>query len=210
MPKSLVVLTADKSMRLCVEAILARARELDLCLASDDYQVLADGHCDPGVFRMGHESLRSQLKQYRFAILMCDRVGAGAGTMTREGMEAQMEGRLGQNGWQGRSAAIVIEPELENWIWTDSTDLDSLLGWQGRQPALREWLRLEGYLHAGQLKPLEPKECLDKALRLVGGKRDGALFQKIASRVNLGRCTDPAFTKLLATLRTWFPLQQAD
>jgi hypothetical protein len=142
MPKSLVVLTADKSMRLCVEAILGRAGELGLRLAADDYLVLADGGQDPGVFRRGHESLRSQLNQYHHAILMCDRDGAGAGELTRDAMEAQMETRLAQNGWQERSAAVVIEPELENWIWVDSAHLDNVLGWQGRQPALREWLRL--------------------------------------------------------------------
>jgi len=102
-------------------------------------------------------------------------------------------------------AAVAIEPELENWIWVDSAKLDNILGWEGRQPVLREWLRVTGYLPARQVKPTEPKRCLDEALRLVGQKRDSALFRTIAATVNLARCTDPAFVKFLTVLRRWFP-----
>ena len=119
-----------------------------------------------------------------------------------------MEARLAQNGWAGRSAAVVIDPELENWIWADSRKIDDILGWHGRQPSLREWLHSMGYLAEGQAKPADPKKCLEEALLRVRQKPSSVLFKQVAEQVSLARCTDPAFLKLVATLRAWFPAQQ--
>jgi len=57
-------------------------------------------------------------------------------------------------------------------------------------------------------KPADPKKCLEEALLRVRQKPSSVLFKQVAEQVSLARCTDPAFLKLVATLRAWFPAQQ--
>jgi len=115
------------------------------------------------------------------------------------------EERLGQVGWQGRSAAIVIDPELEAWVWSDSPHVESALGWGGRRPDLKTWLREEGHLLEGESKPGRPKEVVEKALWTARKPRSSSIYQRLAERVSFQRCEDAAFRKLLRLLREWFP-----
>jgi len=207
MPKSLFLLTADKHMKACVEAVLGRSRSIGVRLSASDYDVAIESGHDSSVFGRGQESVRAYLRSHQYALLICDRHGSGGERLSRERMEERMEERLAQNGWQDRSAAIVIDPELENWIWADQRVVDAIFGWQGRQPSLREWLRLNDYMAEGESKPRHPKKCLENALAIVGRQKSAILFRQVAEQVNLTRCTDPAFLKLVSVLRQWFPAQ---
>lgn len=204
--KKLIVLAADKSMKVCVEAVLGRPHSLGIHpLSNTDFDVFVQPNYDSSVFLSGHEFLRSQAHRYQYAVAMCDRIGCGRESASRESLEQEMELKLAQSGWANRSTAVVIDPELEVWMWADSPHVDDIIGWRGRRPPVREWLRVNGYLPPGQVKPNQPQKCLDRVLELSLKPRSSALFQAIAEKVSLSRCADPAFRKFADTLRRWFP-----
>ncbi len=99
---------------------------------------------------------------------------------------------------------MVIDPELEAWVWSQDPAVDSVLGWSGRDPTLRHWLQEQGFLAAGLVKPGRPKEAVQEALRLVRKARSSALYQDLAGVVSLEGCVDPAFVKLRLVLERWF------
>jgi len=63
-------------------------------------------------------------------------------------------------GWrEDRFAVIVINPELEAWIWQDNVHVEKALGYTS-PPSLRLWLRDEGLWPDGLEKPPDPKEAV--------------------------------------------------
>ena len=62
---------------------------------------------------------------------------------TREEIQEEVEIGLTRNGWEGRSKAIVIDPELEVWVWSRSPIVAEVLGWDTDIEALRRWLESE-------------------------------------------------------------------
>jgi hypothetical protein len=135
---------------------------------------------------------------------MHDREGCGRDDRSREALESEIEANLARSGWDDRAAAVVIDPELEVWVWSDSPEVATILGWTGRQPTLPQWLDQQGHGTPGQGKPQKPKKAVDDALRLSGKRRSSSIFRQLAERVSVHRCTDPAFLKLKTLLRTWF------
>ncbi|HEY2289968.1 MAG TPA: hypothetical protein VGM86_04625 [Thermoanaerobaculia bacterium] len=120
-------------------------------------------------------------------------------------LESQLEERLAQSGWEDRAAAVVISPELENWVWSDSPHVERVLGWERGSAPLRGWLQEKGLLEAGVAKPARPKEAVELALWTVRKPRSSAIYFELAQNVSTDRCTDPAFLKLRRCLCEWFP-----
>lgn len=200
--KDLVVLTADKNARFALQGILKRHPSLGIRqLAPDYYQHPGK---DPGVLHSAHDFLRSFSKAYGHALVIMDREGSGQEEVSRADMEARIESALSNSGWGDRAAAVVIDPELDTWVWSDSPHVDHELGWSGCNPDLRSWLRNRNLLAADATKPHRPKEALEVALKQVRKPRSSALYQAIAVKVSLARCTDPAFVKLKTVLQGWF------
>ncbi|MFH0983473.1 MAG: hypothetical protein V2A79_18295 [Planctomycetota bacterium] len=137
--------------------------------------------------------------------MIFDRQGCGQEVRPADDLARDLKERLARAGWQDRAEAVVIDPELENWVWSDSPEVDSALGWQGRDPSLREWLRQKELWPPGAQKPTAPKEAVESALREVRCPRSSAIYGKLAEQVSLERCTDRSFVKLKEILRSWFP-----
>lgn len=112
--------------------------------------------------------------------------------------------RLDATDWNGRCGVVVIDPELESWVWSDSVQVDHALGWDGRIPALRAWLTDEGFAFNSQGKPDQPKDAMEAALKSVGKPRSSAVFAALAARVSLSRCVDPSFVRFKELLKGWF------
>ena len=201
-PEDLIVLAADGSIKAVFEAVLNRHHSLGIREIS--YRVILQPDHDPGVLQSGHKLLQAQSKNYRHGLTVCDRQGCGKEFRPREELEASIEKHL-SNHWGDRAAAIVIDPELEIWVWTDSPHVAEVIGWPSGMPALQHWLRSEGFLAEGQVKPNDPKTALQKAVRLRKKRQSSSLFRILASKVSLKNCIDPAFLKLRATLTRWFP-----
>jgi hypothetical protein len=201
--KDLVVLVADLDTRLTLEALLPRSGHLGCERIS--FQVITHPHRDSGVFQEAHEVLRAQSRMFRYAIAICDHHGCGQEALTRTDVEFRIERNLRANGWEDRAAAVVIEPELEAWIWGDWSALVKCSGWTGGPGNLRNWLQVQNLRRAGEAKPNPPKEALKRMLRQTNKRSSGALFSEIARTADSTSCIDQAFIKLRSTLQGWFP-----
>jgi hypothetical protein len=161
---------------------------------------------DPGVFQKAHEFLRPQCNRFSFAIAMCDLEGCGKEKkLPREKIEELIEQRLQSNGWNDRAMAIVIDPELEAWVWVDRRALSDQTGWLDGEASLRNWLMERSLIKTHQAKPDRPKECLQRVLRQTNKSRSSALFSALGRMADTTSCTDPAFAKLVSQLQRWFP-----
>jgi hypothetical protein len=201
--RDLVVLVADKDMEQATRALLQRPASLGISAPTHD--IYTHPARDNGCRTASHELLRPLASQCRYALVIFDREGSGGDALDREDLERQVEKQLAANGWANRCAALVLDPELEIWMWADSPELDQVIGWAGRRPPVREWLRTRGFMLTAEGKPGRPKEALHEALRHVRKQPSASLFAALAARAGLSRCIDPAFLKFKATLQRWFP-----
>ncbi len=204
--KDLVVLVSDKNMRFALLSLLKRPQSLEI--RPIRYDIPSNYlQNDPGCLNKSHEFLRSQQRLYKHGLVIFDHDGCGKEKFSREAIEQSVEQRLQQSGWEGKAAAIVIDPELENWVWSASPHVADALGWQNRNDELRNWLEEEGYKFSEHHKPNNPKEAVEAALEKAYYPRSSHIYAQIADTVSLQNCTDPAFLKLKTTLKTWFPIE---
>ncbi len=141
-------------------------------------------------------------REASFALVLLDHDGCGS-TEAREVIETAVEKRLALSGWANRCKVVVIQPELENWVWSKSPHVAKALGWKPDEMQL--WLTNSGHWPEVSAKPPHPKEVVEAALRLKGIPRSSSIYHEIATKVSFDQCTDPAFVKLRTTLATWFP-----
>lgn len=201
--KDLVILVADQDMEFALRGILGRPAHLGI--RALDYEIYVHPEHDPGCLLRGHDYLRLFVNRFEHGLVLFDRQGSGQEKKPREILEKDVEGHLSRSGWLNRAAAVVIDPELEIWVWSDAPDVDRVLGWEGKIPGLRCWIRDKGWLPAGHAKPVDPKEAFEQALRVVSTPRSSSIFRRLAVNVSLRRCSDPSFQKLKKVLRKWFP-----
>lgn len=202
-PKDLVCLVADKNIEQSILALLHRSRALRIRQVT--HEVLVHPEHDPGCLLRSPEFLRSFANRFAHALVLFDREGCGRDEDSRTKIEQDLEERLSRAGWEERAVAIVLDPELEAWVWSDSPHVAAALGWTGRVPDLRSWLRDHDLLDSESPKPGQPKKAVEQALRIARKPRSSALYRQLAREVGLARCVDPSFSKLKETLRHWFP-----
>ena len=160
---------------------------------------------DPGCFGQSVGILAVYQNTHSRAVVVFDREGCGQEQFTREQLEARVEEELAANGWKDRSSVIVIDPELENWVWSRSIHVATALGWRDPAIDVRQWLLEQNFLSdTTQSKPDRPKEAMEAALRHVRKARSSAIYRAIANEVSLSNCDDPAFVKFRQALGAWF------
>jgi hypothetical protein len=202
--KDLVVLVADGNAEHALKEILDR--HLSLSIRPIQFEVIRDtARADPGCYGRSHEFLRPFLREFEHAIVVFDRQGSGQEARDAEELENEVTCRLRQNGWADRGAVVVIDPELEAWVWGPSREVDQTLGWYDRPARLREWLRDKGLWPAEQVKPPDPKLALETALGQLRRPRSSAIYGELAKSVSLAHCQDRSFQRLVEILRSWFP-----
>jgi hypothetical protein len=201
--RDLLVLTACQHSKFAVKAIIGRTHSLSI--RAIDATFIVHPENDPGCFNTSHTLLRSQKDQYRHALVVFDRHGSGQERFTALQIAGMVRIQLGRNGWDGRAAVVVIDPELEAWVWSDSTQVDRVLGWSGQIPPLRTWLADAGFVPQGKRAPAKPKEAIQAALKQSRLRHSSAIFDQLGRSVSLDRCGDKSFRRLCATLRRWFP-----
>jgi hypothetical protein len=200
--KDLVVLVADNNMRATIQAILKRPEVLGIRTLSVD--VFVHVHRDPGVLSGAHEFLAPLTAHYKYALVMFDRKGCGREEIGGD-LSQEVQSRLDSRGWVQRSAVIIIDPELEVWVWSDSPHVPEALGLSSDnlESLLRGKYRIEG-----QVKPAHPKEAMEEALWISRTPRSSSVYSRLAQRVSLERCKDQAFLRLKACLQEWFSLNK--
>lgn len=202
--RDVIFLLADRNMEATVSALLERYQSLGI--RQLDFVIRDHPQNDPGCCLRAHEFLRPFCRRYSRAIVAFDREGCGKEDLSRTAIEEEVEERLANSGWpDDRARAVVVDPELEAWVWSDSPKVDEVLGWAGRTPNVRDWLQQQKFAIVDNGKPVRPKEAVEAALRCVRKARSSAIYRDLAAQVSLRRCVDPAFNKLKASLREWFP-----
>ena len=196
-----VVLVPDADWEQAVSALLSRPCALGIRGLS--FQVVRHPQRDPGVRTAAAGLLRPFQGRARFALVCLDLEGSGHPGPPEDlaqGIEEMLKPE-----WGDRCAAVVVDPELERWIWADSPHVARSLGWQGTMGELRTELEGRGRWPASAQKPLRPKETMREVMRSTGRPVSAAVFRGIAERVSLQGCTDPAFHRFREVLRAWFP-----
>ena len=203
--RDLIVLVPDTDTQEALRAILERPESLGIRGVS--YDVRRHPNRDPGCRTQAVALLRPYLTSSARAIVVFDREGCSS-PKEPKAIARGVEELLEQNGWKERAAVIVIEPELEAWAFGDDVALSEVFGW--RVEKLREFLRTQvRFSSRGGPKPDDPKSALNQvrthAPRARRKRRSPRLFGELGARVAVSGCQDPAFRKLRARLRAWFP-----
>ena len=203
--KDLIVLVADNQQKRTVATLLTRRqpslgiRQMTIDVDSD---IFPHPEHDPGVFHKAGDFLSAFARQYQHALVLIDAewredpLSAGA-------IEAKIQNDLNRKGWEGRSAVVVINPELETWVWSQSDEVPKLFGtnWE----TIKDLGHRKNYWKKGEIKPSRPKELLDVVLRHTRKRRSAALYQQLAQKVSLRRCQDGSFSRFREILQAWFP-----
>lgn len=205
--RDLVVLVPDVDIEGTVECLLKRSENMGMRPVT--FSIGRHPQRDGGCRSDAVERLRAFIRDHRYAIVLFDKQGCGNPRESRELVRDDVELGLSRNGWRDCCRAIVIEPELEAWIWNGSRQVPQILGWRGDYASLREWLVGLGLWASDGLKPSDPKRALEAVLRRTRTPRSARLYRRIAETVALDRCVDPAFNEFKSTLRRWFPRPEA-
>jgi hypothetical protein len=196
------VLVADRDIEAAVSGLLRRTRAIPLRPVT--YEVFVHAERDPGCRKRAHEFLRSQSSASRHALVVFDRDGCGHPGSAEE-IEQEVEGRLRDSGWDDRARAVVIDPELEVWVWSDSPNVDRALGFAQQLQRPRDWLAGRDLWPPGADKPPDPKRAVQAVLHQARKPRSASIYEELAAKVSIDKCTDRAFVRLLRVLRAWFP-----
>jgi hypothetical protein len=113
-------------------------------------------------------------------------------------MEADLEKRLQGAGWAD-AIAVVLDPELEVWVWSRSPHVAPTLGLTTDELTMI----LARFSPNSQGKPEHPKEAMIAALRQGRRPHSPRIFQELAEKVSL-TANERAFDRLRTALQNWF------
>lgn len=200
----LVCLVADRNMEAVVGTLLEKHQALGT-RPIKPVIIQHPGH-DPGCYKYPTGLLGVYRYQARHALVMFDRDWEGSPRVPTTEIEMNVEARMSEfpADW---AKCIVIDPELEVWLFTRSPRLDDALGWHGRDPTLTAFLEECGDWPATTPKPPNPKVAMKRALSEVGKQTSSSIYREISRHLGLGRCIDPSFHRFRSTLQAWFPPQ---
>lgn len=198
----LVSLVADKNMEAVVQGLLGKHQALGIAPITSE--VIQHPQHDPGCYKAPESLLGLYRRQARHALVLLDRAWDGVPDKSGVEIEADIDRSIARLG-EGWAKSIVIDPELEAWLFSRSPRLDEALGWRNRKPQLAEELARRGDWPVDAAKPTMPKKTMLWALSSVGKQKSSSIYRKIVANIGLARCTDPSFLRFQSTLRAWFP-----
>lgn len=213
--RDLVVFVADSTMEHAFRSFLTRhdfhapynlnIQPIDFDPAEDLIRIPGN---DSGAFGKGHEWMRARLGKYRHAAVVFDREFGT--TWDAQTLRDDLTDRILQTGWHANHfCVVVIEPELESWIWQRNQRVAAPLGFATVGEMVAAVNSAGPVWPDGDAKPARPKEALQAVLRWKGIGFSAAVHRSITSSVSLIGCQDPAFTQFRAALQQWFPVGDA-
>lgn len=205
--KDLLLLAADADAGAFFSSLISRGEALGIRPITLD----TDRHPgrDSGVVQSGPELLSMRKGQYRRTLLILDHHGSGRDQrMSPSELAASLQLRLDQCTWTHKSLVVVLEPEVERWLWSTGAALARHFGVS--QDVLtryaNHWCKSVG-LTLDDAKAEKPKELFEGvvrgSLRRTLSPRDFARIGALASVRALS--AEPDFVRLRAALRGWFP-----
>lgn len=206
MKGDLVVLVADGGIEQAIQGLLTRTIALGIRpLSRVEFPKFKP--LDSGAFAHGAALVQAYGATHAHALVVFDAAWEGHPSEAPAELERQVEQRLTRD-WGRRARCVVIDPELEIWVWSDSPHVASALGWDS-MPELKAWLTRQGLWEPTAEKPGDPKKAYRAAL---GEKRippSNSIFHELAQKVSVQRCRDQAYLRLVQILRDWFPASSA-
>ncbi len=185
---------------------LLNQRQAALGIRNIEFTITRHPNRDPGCRRQAASTTRGYVHDHQYALVLFDKEGCGDEGAERRCIQGAVEEDLSRNGWENRSKVVVIEPELETWVWSTSPNVSKVLGWNEGTRVLRNWLRQQHLWPDGEAKPPDPKSALQRAMMEKGHRRPTvATFMALSRNVGLNACEDPAFQEMRDTLQEWFP-----
>ena len=204
MTKDLVILAADRDIEQALLGLFTRPPALGIRPIEAD--ILVHPQHDPACALRGVEFLSNFANRYDHGLLIFDHEGSGREALEPGELQESLNRDFGVTAWGGRARAVVLSPELEAGVWSDSPHVDEVAGWKDRQPPLRGWLVDRGWLQEGERRPSRPKEAFQAALREARIPRSASLYRQLAEKVSLARCEDESFLEFRSAMREWFPM----
>lgn len=201
----LIILVPGKDEKETIDGLLSKRNE-SLGISKIKFEILVHPRRDPGCYNEAQDILQPYINRAEYALVIFDHEGSGQEQRSAGDLASDLKHRLSRSGWGNRVQVLVIEPELEIWVWSNSPQVDVSLGWSEHSTNLRKWLSNKGFWPDESPKPPRPKECLLMALREVRIRRSAAIYRQLAESVSLKRCQDPEFKRLRHILRSWFPI----
>jgi hypothetical protein len=109
---------------------------------------------DPQVYRLAHELLGPFRKSHAHAVVMLDNAwdGSPGGEAIRDGVGGRMQQSWGIHDHK----VIVLDPELEAWVWQESPHVATALGCP---PEFRELLEVRGLWPCRQAETSGSQGC---------------------------------------------------
>ena len=236
--KPLLILTADKECAATVRGFFERDNfhrslgcgpiRLGESSFDPEKDVLVHPGHDPGVWKDPQLILLPERKAYDKALVILDAEWSGAPQPQR--LVADIEKLAHSQGkWErNRFEVILIQPELEAWIWQRNIHVAEAFEFPGRDSELWEHLALQSLAldkrtrkhyfvpadtASGQppawptteRKPKNPKGVAEALTSYCRSGPPSGIFNEIGSKVSVAHCEDEAFKKLREALRRWFP-----
>lgn len=197
----LVCIVADKEMEAAVDGILRRPQALRTREFS--FEILRHPRHDPGCFYAAQELLAGYREKAAHGLVLLDRAWDGVPKGTGRELEAQVEREWAPE-IQAWAKTVVIDPELEVWVFSDSPHVAAVLNWPSDTADLRAALEGAGLWTADTPKPADPKAAVEWTRRRTRLARSSSLYRTLAARVSFDRCNDQSFERLVHLLRGWF------
>jgi hypothetical protein len=206
----LVAIVADKAYEAVLNEVFARSREAGF--RPIQFTIKADPFHDSS--RQLTDLLRPFLREYSHALVLRDLHGSGFEDKGARKLEEHLETQMRAIGWlHKKCAAVVTEPEIEEWLRLPSPSLLELLQARARQhrDRVRLFQRvLDDLLNThggrdGRGKAHAPKEVFEGLVRHYGIPPANALRGFLAKREPFNGCLSDSFHRLLRFLRSWFP-----
>jgi hypothetical protein len=198
-----VLLVPDKNTQFVLRGVLQRFQALGI--RPIEFEFRTHPGRDGGVRSTGAGILAGEHRRFNHALMLIDHEGSGAEKRSAIDLEDRLDGQLGIV-WGSRAKAIVIDPEVDVWVWGAENIMRNLLDWQAAEN-VRDWLKAHGHSFDSAGKPKRPKEAMELLVKFRQQPRSSALYEKLASRISLHRCSDAAYLRMRAKLREWFPTE---
>jgi len=198
----LVIVVADGGIEQSIRGMLTRPKALVIRpLMGVEFPKLKE--LDGGTYTRGHKLAALYKDTHKHALIVFDLDWEGRPSDDPAELESAVERDLAAE-WGPRGRCVVIAPELEVWVWSDSPHVATVLGWDG-MPELKQWLRTKGLWNAAHPKPSDPKKAYLAAIEAKRVQKSNANFRSLAEKVSFSQCQDRSFQRLGDILRGWFP-----
>ena len=138
-------------------------------------------------------------------MIVLDHAWEGVPAASGAALEALIDEKLDEAGMADWAVPVVIEPELEAWVFSPSPHVPDVLGWKPSWSPIREALEERNLWVAADAKPTDPKAAIEYILGRTGKSRSASLFRRLARKVNTAGCRDRAFLRFKKLLQGWFP-----